>query len=230
MSGTDPTAKRSYVSPKREQAARETRRRIREAGAELFLRDGYLPTSMAAIARSAGVSERSVYLAYESKAALLNEIIVVGVRGDDQLSSLSDREDTVPIERATSGTELITGFTRAAVGVLERAAPLMALGEAAAGTDPALGVERDRAHAAQRSDMYAIAERIHALGELRQGLDVDTAADILCAVALNEGAYLRFTDEAGHAPDQYVDLLSRMLTAAVLGEPTRESARRLSSD
>ena len=85
-------APRPYKSPKRERRAQETRRRIRDAATTLFLRDGYAVTTMSAIARAAEVGERTVYLAFPTKAALLGEIITVAVRGGDEDAPLADRD------------------------------------------------------------------------------------------------------------------------------------------
>jgi tetracycline repressor-like protein len=62
---------RPYRSVKHEAAAPQTRRTIRDAAETLFLRDGYARTSMKAIAAQAGVSEKTMYLAYATKATLL---------------------------------------------------------------------------------------------------------------------------------------------------------------
>ncbi len=86
--------KRPYRSPARERAAADTRRRIRAAASERFVRDGFAGTSMKAIAADAGVSERTVFLAFPSKAALLSECIRVAVRGGDGDVPLLEREDS----------------------------------------------------------------------------------------------------------------------------------------
>src|SRR5580704_9753174 len=75
------------------QRALATRRRIRLAAERLFLRDGYLPTTMTTIAAEAGVAEKTVYLAFPTKADLLNEIIRIGVRGDEGSTPVSQREE-----------------------------------------------------------------------------------------------------------------------------------------
>src|SRR4051794_15938868 len=79
----EPT-RRTYVSPKREAAAARRRQAIRDAAEHLFLRDGYGRTSMKAIAAHAGVSEKTMYLAFVNKAALLRRVIEVAVRGGDE--------------------------------------------------------------------------------------------------------------------------------------------------
>src|ERR1700722_4494695 len=85
------TGRRRYRSPKQAARALETRRRIRMAAEVLFLRDGYARTTMTAVARAAGVVEKTVYLVFPTKAALLNEMIVTAVRGEDARRPLAER-------------------------------------------------------------------------------------------------------------------------------------------
>jgi AcrR family transcriptional regulator len=46
-----------------------TRHRVVAAAAPLFVRDGYVETTMAGIARAAGVAVQTLYLSFGSKAA-----------------------------------------------------------------------------------------------------------------------------------------------------------------
>jgi len=69
---------RSYRSPRREEQAAETRRRIVDAARELFGAQGYAGTSLAAIAERAGVSVPTVYNSVGGKPGLLaalNEVV-----------------------------------------------------------------------------------------------------------------------------------------------------------
>src|SRR5215203_790711 len=83
--------RRPYRSAKREAAALKTRHAIRDAAETLFLREGYARTSMKAIAAEAGVSEKTMYLTYATKAKLLRHVIEVAVRGDEAPATLSER-------------------------------------------------------------------------------------------------------------------------------------------
>ena len=60
--------KRTYHSPLREEAARQTRARLRDTARRLFVDEGYAPISMKRIASEAGVAERTLYLAFPTKA------------------------------------------------------------------------------------------------------------------------------------------------------------------
>lgn len=62
------------ASAYRREQAEATRVRIAEAARRLFARDGYGSTSMDAIAKAAGVADRTVYTAFGAKREILNLI------------------------------------------------------------------------------------------------------------------------------------------------------------
>ena len=84
---------RGYHSPLRESQARETRRRVIDSARDLFLEQGYPATTIAAVARRAGVSADTIYSTFGSKGALLKEVLDVVIGGDDAPSPLLDRAD-----------------------------------------------------------------------------------------------------------------------------------------
>src|ERR1700722_6364883 len=102
--------RKPYHSPKRAQAALGRRRRMRAPAERLFLRDGYEPTTMLSIAAEAGVAEKTLYLAYPSKAGLLDEIIRVGGRGDDGDQPLTRRAPWTEMLAAASVPEVVSRF------------------------------------------------------------------------------------------------------------------------
>ena len=83
--------KRGYRSPRRLAAARETRARICAAARELFLADGYAATSMRAIAAAAGVAEKTVYLQFATKSAVLKMVVETAIVGDDEAVPAAER-------------------------------------------------------------------------------------------------------------------------------------------
>ena len=64
-------SRRPYRSALRDEQSRATRRRVVDAGAELFVERGYVPTTIDAIAERAGVSRRTVFTSVGGKAAVL---------------------------------------------------------------------------------------------------------------------------------------------------------------
>lgn len=214
----DPTGepqRRKYRSSKREQAALETKRRIRRAGEALFLRDGYVRTSMVAIAAEAHVAERTVYLAYASKAELLSDIIRVAVRRDHGAVPLAQSSSWQAMLASASGDQLLERFAEENTSLLERTAQLLALGESAATTDADLAALRDRGHHATREEVRQVAAAVHARNALAPHMNVQQAADIMFAFIANENPYLRLTGECGWTPEQYAELLKRILTISL---------------
>lgn len=204
--------KRAYHSPARAAAALETRRRIRDAAEALFLRDGYAPTTMTAVARAAGVAEKTVYLVFPTKAALLDEVIVAAIR--DETSEQPPREQ---LRRALElqPDQLLTRFAELNGDLMRRAARLIALGESAATVDPHLAAFRDRGHASMRDDVGKIVGALAAHNALAEGVAVDEAADTIYALA-NDSVYLRLIDGCGWPPERYAPWLSRVLTGALI--------------
>ena len=63
----------------------------------------------------------------------------------------------------------------------------------------------------------ALAER----GALAPGLDVDQAAAILFATCANETIFLRLIDECGWTPNEYAELIEKLITGLVLAPEPR---------
>jgi TetR/AcrR family transcriptional repressor of mexJK operon len=85
-------------SPEREGRSSRKRRAILEAATAVFLRNGYVGTSMDEVAARAGVSKQTVYRHFADKEALFAEIVLstidqVGVPFYAGLPALGDTED-----------------------------------------------------------------------------------------------------------------------------------------
>src|SRR3954468_6377272 len=101
---------RTYTSEVRAAQAIETRRRIRAAAEQLFLANGYVATSMDAIAKAAGVSRQTVFTAFGSKAALLSELGDVQVVGDDQPIPLAERDAVKRLSDMDDGVAIVRSW------------------------------------------------------------------------------------------------------------------------
>src|SRR2546430_3424949 len=62
-----------------------TEQRIVAAATELFLADGYVATTLEAVARHARVAARTVYVRFGTKAALVKRGVDVAIVGDTEL-------------------------------------------------------------------------------------------------------------------------------------------------
>lgn len=161
--------------------------------------------------------ERTLYLAYPSKAALLSEIIRVGVRGGEGDRPLTRRAPWVEMLAAASVAEVVARFAAGGAALMSRAARVLWLGEANAASDPQLQEARTRAHANIRADMGEFAVALRDRGALHPGLDAEQAAAILFAVCANETIFVRLIDECGWTADQYADLIEILVNALLVG-------------
>jgi AcrR family transcriptional regulator len=213
---TSQHVKRRYESPARARAAAGTRARIRAAAAERFVRDGYGNTSMRAIAAAAGVAERTVYLAFPTKALLLAECIRVAVRGDDEATPFMARERQQAI-LAAPPDRMLDLLADSTAELMDRAAALLAVGEGIARGYAALSEVRDRGRAATRADMQEIAEALGRAGAVEPGLTAEAAADVMYTLAASESVFLRLTAHRGWSREAYARTLERALVGALYG-------------
>ena len=205
---------RRYVTPKRDQRAAATRAAILAAAETLFLRDGYARTSIKAIAAEAGVSEKTMYLAFTSKATLLRQVIQYAVQGDETSTPLSEREQWRALVRGPVD-EVFARFAALNAELMTRTAAIIALGEAAASVDPELAEYRDRARAATLANLRALAAELHRRGALAPGVSEQQAVDTIYALATDESVFLRLTRECGWTPESYAELIARTLQATL---------------
>jgi len=85
---------RDYRSGRREAQARDTRRRVIDAGTAIFLERGYAAATMRAIAAKADVAVPTVELLFGKKSRLLKAAIDVAIAGDDEPIAILDRDWT----------------------------------------------------------------------------------------------------------------------------------------
>jgi AcrR family transcriptional regulator len=186
------------------------------AAAELFRRHGYAGTTMKAVAEAAGVGERTVYLAFPAKAALLSECIRFAIRGDDEEVPMLARAGW---RAALDGPpeRMLELLADAAAALMRRAARLLAIGESVT-DDPALNEFRERGHAATRADTLETARALERAGVLRADLSPERAADVMYGLAASQDVYLRLVDQLGWTDDEYARMLERALAGVLTDE------------
>jgi len=196
--------KRRYASSARRAAAAATRDRICAAAEERFLADGYAKTSIRAVARAAGVAEATVYVAFASKPALLDAVILRAVA--------DNASEPLDVIAAAPGRDIIPRLAASNAVLMARAGRLIALGESAALMDAELRPLRDVAHARLRAGFRVLTDALGDAGLLRD--EPAAAADTLYAIA-SEASYLRLTG-AGMSDARYASWLTDTLERALL--------------
>lgn len=210
---------RPYNSPLRRDQAAATRRQILAAAQELFERDGYAGTSMAAIASASGVALKTVYLAFETKSGVLRALWHLLLRGD---------RDDVPVGEQPWFQEVLAEpdphrqvrlNMRNSRVVKLRAGALMEVIRSAAAGDPAIGQLWTRIQTEFHANQHAVVRSLADKQALKDGLDVDTAADILWSLN-HPTLYRLLAVERGWPPERYEQWITDLLCSQLLRDPS----------
>jgi AcrR family transcriptional regulator len=181
MEHGDTTVKRRiYRSEIRRQRADQTRERVVNAAAELFLRDGYPATTIAAVAAVAGVSVETIYKGFGGKAGLVRAIWERGLAGRGAVHA-EDRSDALREQGEASA--LIEEWSRLTSEVAPRVAPITLLVKGAAGSDAELAALDREMEADRLERMTDNARALVRIGGLRAGIGLQEVADVLWTVS-----------------------------------------------
>lgn len=207
--------KRSYRSPLREEAARHTRARIRDAAARLFVEQGFVATTTKQVAATAGVAERTVYAAFPSKVDLFQEVLGVASVGDDLPVPVAERPEFRAALAERDGRRALALAVDYGTALLERAGPLIITSVESAGADPDMRRIADQGARATAANLGAFAHALADHGALRPGLDTEQAADILLVLSSPHVHHLLRHDR-GWTAERYRDWVLDTLTRALL--------------
>lgn len=159
--------------------------RIVAAAARLFGEQGYLDTTMAAIAVEAGVAVQTLYLAFGSKVAILEAAHDLAVVGDDEPVALLERPWVADLRAAPDGPRALELAIANTLRVIERVSPIYAVIQSAA-ADPDVAQLLARTKAQRLATLRTLAEELAAKAGFAAGLSADRATDILYAVVSDE--------------------------------------------
>lgn len=210
---------RHYSTALRVEQTALTKRRILAAAGELFTELGYLGTTLVGVAAVAGVSVQTVYNVVGSKSVLLKAVYDVVLAGDDEPVPMVDRPIIRAVIEALDGRSCLMCYAAASRVLGERTLPLVTTLFAQAATgDPdlrafAATIEGERANGTQ-----ATARHVRDRFGLRDGLDSDTAADILWALTAPDLAD-RLVRRREWGWDRFQAWLGTTMADALLGEP-----------
>ena len=216
----EPVKTRRYDSPVRREQARQTRAAVVQAAQRRFLADGYASTTLAAVARDAGVSVDTVYAVFGSKRGLLAAVMDVNVGGDDEPRAVLDRELPQRMRAESDQRRQISLFATGMAGELERMRPLDDVLRSAAAADPDVAAARHEQNDVQRhAAMATVVGWVRARGQLRSGLDDAAAADVVWTLTSPEVHHMLLTTR-GWTRSQYETWLRETLERALLPDAT----------
>jgi len=199
--------------PQNLRAARvaETEDKILRAATELFVRDGYAATTLAAVAAHAGVGARTVYVRFGTKAALLKRAVDVAFAGNTDKTAVNERDWFVRAGTAPTAAERITALTGGTRQMMGRVGDLLAVALQAAATEPDLAAASRAGREATRSNIAAFWAKMAADGLLPPETDRDWLTDT-AALLVHAETYLLARRMHGWTLDAYEHWLTTSLT------------------
>jgi AcrR family transcriptional regulator len=193
---------RRYHSPRRQEQAAATRQAILEAAQRRFEQQGYVPTTMEAIASEAGVALKTVYSAFSTKSGLLRALWDLLLKGDADDAPVAQREWYRTMLEEPDPDQQLRMNARNARVVKTRIGGILRAIRSAAAVEP----DADELWRLIQTDFYAnqrvLIATIHQRGGLRPDLDVDRATDILWTLN-HPDVWLLLVGERGWSPEQF---------------------------
>jgi AcrR family transcriptional regulator len=194
---------------------RVTRQRIVAAATTLFLRDGFLTTTMSAIAKEAGVAVQTLYLSFANKTAILSAAFDAAVAGDDEPIPIVERDWYKSLTSDPSGPASVANFFEYSASIIERSTPLYAVIRAASAEPEVaelLANNKRERHAA----LLGVAERLSRKKHFRRSLTAEDAAGIMYTLSSAE-SYLLLVTEHGWSAEQWRKWTLATLTDQLFG-------------
>lgn len=211
----DVNSRRRYDSRIREERARETRSRILSAAKRLFLRHGYVPTTMAGIAREAGVATQTVYVTFATKRAILAAVMGETIGGDDQRIGMLERADPQRMREEPDQHRQLRMMAHGIREILDRAGPMFDVMRIAAASEVEIHAAYTELQEQRRENMAIVVGWITDKGPLKPGLIENEAADILWTLT-SADVHRMLRDERGWTTERYEEWLAESLVDALL--------------
>ncbi|MEU1210365.1 helix-turn-helix domain-containing protein [Nocardia sp. NPDC005825] len=206
--------KRSYDASKRHDQARVRRRAVVAAAKELFERDGFRATSIAAVARLAGVSPEFIYKGFGTKAALAKAVFDFVIAGDDEPVPVAQRSSVQDALAEPDVRRKIDIYIDGLALRQQRSAKVQILIRDGRHTDDALVEVWQKLLDERLAGMTMFGRHLLETGQLRDGLDLDDVRDILWTYIAVE-FYELLVLARGWPLDRYARWIARAITAAL---------------
>jgi AcrR family transcriptional regulator len=203
-----------------------TRRRMVRAAYDLFCANGYLGTTISAVAKEAGVAVPTVYYTFGTKAALLDETLGAAIGGFDRWPEpptgpveitelLRWHRWWAEFEAASTSPAALDIFITHGVGVLQRVGPLITAMHGATGDADAAEVVRVAEE--RRVDSYREVVRVIARkpGGLRRGVSAAAGTDMV-VVLFSAELYQSLAVGRGWSHPRCVRFFREILTAQLM--------------
>jgi len=171
--------KRAYDGSRRREQARARRLAVVQAARELFEVGGFRQTTIAAVAKRAGVSSESIYKTFGTKAALAKAVFDLDLAGDDEPVPIAERPAIQAIRDEPDVRRKITMFAEGLAQRHARSAAVQILIRDGRHVDDSLAPVWAALQREGLTGMTALGRHLLDTGQLREGLTIEQVRDIL---------------------------------------------------
>ena len=215
--------KRPYNSLRRLQQAEVTRRSIVDAAHVLFVRDGYVATTMDMIAAAAGVALKTVYTAFTTKSGLLRAGWDLLLKGDIEGAPVAARPWYLEVLAEPDPERMLRLLAHHVRIVKTRIGPILRVIRSAAVVDPDSSALWRLIHTDFHDNQRVIIDALDAKGGLRTDLSPAEATDILWTLN-HPDVWLLLVDECGWSAERFESWFADTVCQQLL--PPRRSLSR----
>lgn len=182
--------------------AQRTEQRIVAAARELFVQHGYRGTTLTEVAKAAGVSDRTIYVRFATKAELLKRVVDVAVVGDTMPIALADRDWVDTVMNAPTLDERLAADAAGTAQLMDRIAPVLAVAMQAEAEEPLIAAAAQAARESTLEHVRLFWERLRADGLMSPDVDLEW---VIATSALlgNAETYVHMTRTLRWTPDEY---------------------------
>ncbi|HKY15787.1 MAG TPA: helix-turn-helix domain-containing protein [Microthrixaceae bacterium] len=213
---TEPVkAQRTYDGTRRRELARQSRRAVLASAQTLFLERGFAATTMADVARAAGVSIPNVYKVFTNKVGLAKAVFDTAIAGDDEPVPMTERESLMKVRNEPDPHRKLVFYGDHLATVAPRHVPFQLVILDAAASDADAAKVWDQLQAERLRGMTMFAKELTAGGHLRDGVTAREARDVLWTYNSAE-LYRLLVIERGWSPRRYGRWVAAALIAALL--------------
>jgi AcrR family transcriptional regulator len=205
--------KRSYDSSRRRAQAMETRRAVLRAAHDLFVEQGYGATTIADVARTAGVSPETIYATFKNKATLLHRVWDVTIGGDDDEVVFHERPEIQAMRAEPDLAKRFMMHARMSTATARRMTPFRLAVQAAAGSEPSAAEMLAEMDQQRLTGMGVMAAEAAKTGQL--AVSEQECRDIVWAMSDGQ-LWHQFVNGRGWSDEQYADWLGRVWVATLV--------------
>ena len=206
--------KRAYDGSRRREQARARRLAVVQAARELFEVGGFRQTTIAAIAKRAGVSSESIYKTFGTKAALAKAVFDLELAGDDEPVPIAERPAIQAIRDEPDVRRKITLFAEGLAQRQARSAAVQILIRDGRHVDDSLTPVWEALQREGLTGMTALGRHLLETGQLRDGIDLGEVRDVLWNyLAIDH--YERLVLSQGWSLERYARWLAEAITSAL---------------